>query len=617
MSKEAYSNSIYQTMLNKMRTLEYKHTNYFFQYDEIFELVLCLAYMTLSKEKIIDKEIKNQDRLGRLTKHVSTIDIDAMFDPSFNTEIPIINNSLESDNLWILDTIRDSIMHGAFDIDMTKKCFILNNTKSDRLLNAEIPFSWFVAYTKNDIFRKKILDKYTVRGFFYNDFKKHYTNVSTERALNDHILYEVVIKGDKFKVDTVETRVKELFHKYRNTRLPQEVLAEYLNKLPRTRNEYDLIYLATFAAVSDKVKEDLKKEFPDLDVRIFVKDKKRKITKRLIRKMDDKYLSYESYIDAANNFISPNGTTELKYIANIIQNLINVPEEEIKLLKEPEAIFLFNKLIEDKDNAYRSYNDVRKRYQYNLEQARLICMTSLAISTLVINQDSIYNTYYDGHNPADYNFVARTRQPLEHNLSEERRIRKQMLEKQILLAELEEQLSGCPDPKGKQNITNNINGVKKQIEGFDEDLTILIDQRYAHKEYTRNASVENTKRDVETVNKRLSQRLNSFDETKDIEAKKRIAEIIDLIYEDYIETESKDAFWAADDMKVALTIIRNCFSHLDRIYIGSDRKAHTTIILSDYENDGTKSGEVIISYEKLTNLLLQPLISGPTLKKTP
>ena len=35
------------------------------------------------------------------------------------------------------------------------------------------------------------------------------------------------------------------------------------------------------------------------------------------------------------------------------------------------------------------------------------------------------------------------------------------------------------------------------------------------------------------------------------------------------------------------------------------------------ENDGKKSGEVIISYEKLTNLLLQPLISGPTLKKTP
>jgi hypothetical protein len=192
-----------------------------------------------------------------------------------------------------------------------------------------------------------------------------------------------------------------------------------------------------------------------------------------------------------------------------------------------------------------------------------------------------------------------------------------MLEKEILLAELEVQLSKCPTPKGKQNITNNINGVKQQIEDFDADLTILIDQRYNHKEYTRNASVENTKREVEQVQKRLDQRLNSFNETSDIEAKKRIAEIIDLIYEDYIAIESKDAFWSTDDMKVALTIIRNCFSHLDRIYIGSDRKANTTIILSDYENDGKKSGEIIISYEKLTSLLLQPLISGPTLKKTP
>ena len=121
----------------------------------IYDIAWGIIYIAIGVSTFLmwrDKEIKSQDRLGRLTKMVATTDIDALFAPSFNTEMPTITNALENDNLWILDNFRDSIMHAAFDIDLDNKCIIINNTQPERTLQATIPFSWFVAYTKNDIF---------------------------------------------------------------------------------------------------------------------------------------------------------------------------------------------------------------------------------------------------------------------------------------------------------------------------------------------------------------------------------------------------------------------------------------------------------------------------------
>lgn len=60
-------------------------------------------------------------------------------------------------------------------------------------------------------------------------------------------------------------------------------------------------------------------------------------------------------------------------------------------------------------------------------------------------------------------------------------------------------------------------------------------------------------------------------------------------------------------MKDVLTIIRNCFSHIGRVYIGKDRGTRTNIILNDYDAN-EKSGEVICRYEDLIKLLRDPYI---------
>lgn len=619
MSKELFSQSIYQTLYQRIKLLEYREPIYFFQYDENFELALCIAYMALSKEKIIHKEIENDDRIGRLQKQVATKDIDAVFDPSFNKEMPTITSTLENNNLWILDNFRDSIMHAAFDIDMENKCLIINNTQKERNLQATIPFSWFIAYTRNNIFNKKVLDKYTVKGFFYNDYKKTQKEINTYSEMYSHIMYEVVITGNKFKVNEIEDRIRELFEEYKHESIDQDTYSSYQTKLPRTKLSYHPRYLTTFAVVCDKVKTKLKEEYPDLDIKIFVKDKKHKIAKRLSRKMDQTYTNYDTFMDTLNSHLYPRHKVELNYIANIISNLTPVNEEQLKRLKEPNRMLLFNQLLEDKNLKYTGYENERKRFFRNQEQARIICLTALIISTLVINQESIYNKFYEGHGPQQYGLIARTKQPLKDNLEQLRSKHIELIQKEVTLEDKKAELLGCQDETRKPVIQRDITALEQAVEKLEIEYNLLREAKQSHKEYTVAPNIDKTKKELEIAEIKLKAQIHNYKEIKGKKAKKRRKIILDNIkelYNDYINAELKDAFWKVDDMKETLTIIRNCFSHLERIYIGHDKKDNTTIILNDYDNNGNKSGEIITTYGHLLYMILRPLEDQYVLKKT-
>ena len=227
MSKKSFSQEIDKLMYRKTKSLELGYYNDFFKKDEYFELVLCLAYMTLSKEKIIKKDMRDNRRLERLTRMVSTQDIDLLFDSSFCLEVPKIIASEESDKTWILDNIRDSIMHGMFEIDEERKCFIIDNDYFDRTLKAEVPFSWFISYAKNDILSKKKLDKCTIKGFYYNIGKQHKRRFEPGMEAKSHILYIVNVEGSKVNVRDVERRVKELFEECSKRFVTDEEVLNY------------------------------------------------------------------------------------------------------------------------------------------------------------------------------------------------------------------------------------------------------------------------------------------------------------------------------------------------------------------------------------------------------
>ena len=141
MSKLDYSRYIAHIMKDKIGSINSGNIDFLLKdNDKLYVLALSIAYLTLSKEKIIEKDKNNTDKLGRLTKHIKVSDLDTIFEPSFSSKMPLILEADSTDNLWILDNFRDSIMHGEFEMDLAGEVLLINNTGYDRRLKAEIPF---------------------------------------------------------------------------------------------------------------------------------------------------------------------------------------------------------------------------------------------------------------------------------------------------------------------------------------------------------------------------------------------------------------------------------------------------------------------------------------------
>jgi len=87
---------------------------------------------------------------------------------------------------------------------------------------------------------------------------------------------------------------------------------------------------------------------------------------------------------------------------------------------------------------------------------------------------------------------------------------------------------------------------------------------------------------------------------------KKIKKIIGKLLDIQIEEEREYTYGYCNNMHDVLTIIRNCFSHIGRIYIGKNNGTETNIILNDYDTNGEKSGEVICKYKDLIELLQNP-----------
>ena len=314
MSRKSFSQEIDQMMYRKTKSLELGYYNDFFKKDEYFELVLCLAYMTLSKEKIIKKDMKDNRKLERLTKMVSTQDIDLLFDSSFCSDVPRILDAEVFDNTWILDNIRDSIMHGMFEIDEERKCFIIDNDYFDRKLKAEVPFSWFISYAKNDILSKKKLDKCTIKGFYYNIGKQKKRRFDTGMEAKSHILYIVDIEGSKVNVRDVERRVKELFEECSKRFVTDEEVLNYKDVIAKEKFKYGDKYFVSFCMAKDYVKEQIEKEFPGTSVKIHIDNRKARTVNK-IRKINPPVCpGYDLLFNKLNSSIGKKSDLLLQYI---------------------------------------------------------------------------------------------------------------------------------------------------------------------------------------------------------------------------------------------------------------------------------------------------------------
>lgn len=607
MSKKSFSQEIDKLMYRKTKSLENGYYDDFFSKSEYFELVLCLAYMTLSKEKIIKKDMRDNRRLERLTRMVSTQDIDLLFDSSFCSDVPKIIASEESDKTWILDNIRDSIMHGMFEIDEERKCFIIDNDYFDRTLKAEVPFSWFISYAKNDILSKKKLDKCTIKGFYYNIGKQKKRRFEPGMEAKSHILYIVDVEGSKVNVRNVERRVKELFEECSRKFITDDDVLNYKDVIAKEKFKYGDKYFVSFCMAKDYVKEQIEKEFPGTNVRIHIDNRKGRTVNRIRKNNPLVCPGYDLLFDRLNSSIGKKSDLLLQYITNMIENLDSVSNVEIEKMSDADRTDFISKLLKGHNINCITWRDTSICHDENVKILRSICLNVYGLATLVLNHEDLYNKHFLDKSPFEFNIKSYATKPFLEYMGEQRKLVLDYLEQEITIFDDDLALKTCTNPKGVEFRTRRMMQAEKKRENLREKMCNL--QNEVHFEKFIDLDSYNSEADEILIDK-IYELYEHFCKATTVQAKRDIKKAIGEYMIEMTKIRSNYIYGYCRSMEEALVIIRNAFSHIGRIYVGKERFKNTTIILNDFDIDGKKSGAVMCPYFDLINLLRNPFYKG-------
>ena len=596
MSKLSFSRNVLDVMKKKndaIREIDYEN---FLQRDEYFELALCIAYTTLSKEKIILKESKNEDPLGRLTEVVDTKEIDKVFDPSFNPEMPVINQAYENNNVWILDAIRDSIIHGKFDVDEERKVFLLNNNQDKRTLVAEIPFSWFIAYAKNDITTKRIADKYAYQGFFYNIRKADRNQLNTKRELEESIFYNIYVTGTSFNIKEVERDIQMMLFQYAHSNC--EINLE--GATPFEKGRYEKYYLSTFLFAKKQLKEYLEKKYPGMSVDIVINSRKARLINKLTKRLPKTYSNYNLMIDTFNQEVALKGISLLENISDIIENLHDNYCPDTKHYCTIDDLKKFNDLINSNCEYYNDKQDINTLYNRTYNLLRSLFINVVGLNTLVINYEDLIETDFIDEDPLDYRMYGYSNSLYSNYAQERKKLNIQILDKEVSLVQERKNLAACPEDKkpGRESAIAKLLVEKSTLENELAELPATMNYSPIVKDYDNN--LKNV-RGLQLIENDIVDKLLKTDDKKEkAKYKKIVKRLEDLI----IKEEGKCTYGKCYNMKDILTIVRNSLAHIGRTNAVLTNNIENKIYLNDYDTkDNTRSGVVVIGYDSFLDLM--------------
>ena len=605
MSKESFCKKINEVMKRKIEAVDRDDLNELFKSDEDFEFILSLAYMTLTKEKIIKKDKTNNNRLDRLTKLVEQKEIDKVFDSNELKEVPKIISTLENDNLWILDNIRDSIMHGAFEIDEENKLILTDNTDNDRDLKTEIPFEWFIEYAKNDILSKQELNEYTVYGFYRNKYKASRKDRKTEVELKTNIPYYFKVSGVKINTIEIENRVRELYKEYSQSDYTEEELNKCIKKIEKYRHLYHKNYLSSFYLSSVKVKKQLEQEYPGIQVKVGIKNKNEVINK-VMRGCPEYYINYDFMMDEFDKKISRKGINLLTCLENILIKKEEYKDKDFSNLTLNEKFNVINELVSNEKKEHKM--DIKQLYYANENILKSLLLNVYGITTLVINQKVLYDEEFLKERPEDHGIYVMNKKTYKDCADKKRILEVRLLESEIQIPKIEAQYNGCAEEEKKEKLFNKLNGLKKEKDKTIEELKeVSFDLDYRRVIKGTEDDLIKMKQSEEKIAILYSNFKNAMTEKEKFNIKKQLKKAL----ENYENETAAFMYGRCKTMDEALTIIRNCFSHIGRTTIGREKfdryfRPYRYIYMTDYNEKNEVTGMVTCTYDDMVKLLSTP-----------
>ena len=568
MSKNTFTKKVVENVYRNIKAIYYGDIEYLC-IDENFELALCLAYMALSKEVIIGKDIQDQNENTRLTQKVPTEDMDDLIFHQENR--PIIANPLDKSSMWYLDAIRDSIMHEKFEIDEENKMVSIYNEYGLKNFVAEIPFSWFIDYTRINIIHKKFTDQYSRQGFYYNKCRKIEKKYSVQKTIERDILYRVRVDGKHLNIKHLNNIIKETF----------ERCGKYNNE-----NYYE-----SFELAKAEVEKEIKRIYPEASVDIYVEKKKNKILNKAKRYLHEWYKNYDYLHSDLNNLFNKRSTVVLDAFRDMFEYIDNDGKVDYKNIM---------KQINSEDISYSRQLEIRRN---------LFCVLlyTYGINSIVINKEKLFEDgNFDIENYALFSGIMID----EKECSQKRKILVDYLN--IIDSERKaiKNYNACPEniKLERYNALMEIDDKMKKAEikyyQSNQKILDIKSLRYEKSRHNRDSLLSKVSEGIEKY-KRIELNVDK-DKDKKASIEEEIAkcrnEIMDR-YNQLLELET-DKFCIRSNRYETIDTIRNSLSHVGRIgVLNTNQSKPDLIIFDDYKENNGQSGRVVCKLVDFISLL--------------
>jgi len=443
------------------------------------------------------------------------------------------------------------------------------------------------------------MDKYSIKGFYYNMYRVNPKHFDSTREVYNTILYNVVVTGTQFNVKDVEKRVIELFETFSHQKTTHDDIEYYFDEITKEQKKYDPIYLASFYKARDKVRETIEKEFPGTSVEVYKNERKYKIAKKTTRNLPTYSNNYDTFIEHINKVVRPKGISLLYYITNFIENfdaLSNINYDNLPIYDIKKEIIRYM------GNAHcDTYSDdiIYYTYQNTQDILKNISIQILGLATLVINHDDLYKTHYPDYPLSNFRLEAYTKESYRQNAEKLRSTYIEILEIEEKITRKQEQLAKCP-PEKRTTIKYAIDTLEKRL----NKLYCNLELPYSSIKNSKKIESNDTRSII--LHHNLDKYLEAFKNSENADTKKAILPLIKKLTL-WILEEDKQYTLSSCQLHDAITTIRNSLSHIGRMYIGKTKFNGIYIIFNDYDNDKEKSGEVSCSYDAFIDLLYGPL----------
>ena len=320
------------------------------------------------------------------------------FDP---VEINNILSGKENDSVWIIDNIRDSLMHGHFYIDFDNEKIIIENNHQDRILHCSISFELFLVL--NELITEERIGGYT---------EKKLTTMPVlyrEQNINDPIL--TTIEG--------EYELKYL--------LKNEFVALYcqVEDIFETDNDKKYKDLTDFYNFNVRLLDKMFKKFD----RAKIEDNKNKgakahYTKTIEKYINDKMKNYNIKVycdnldDTTIEKIIKYIKEEPKFYQRDIQEQGLILHEILKIVLSHEKMTIergvmdffelyseygLKEYVNNKDTKNELSDLIFSNLNTFRENKKLANLFILGINNFVCNKEVIYDKYFEDYNQFDLN----------------------------------------------------------------------------------------------------------------------------------------------------------------------------------------------------------------------